>query len=150
MTLQNFGHGSLAGGPIMLQMGWPHDPAKNFARWPHDPANRQACRRYVKNLSADRVLAKQRIIDWLKPSAPTRPPTWPTRIRRVFGCRVDRPLAETMVTFIMWRNELSHLGRRRYAVEWNGTDLGEVMVAWLLASVVLGVRLGEASFRRRP
>ncbi len=38
MTLQNFRHGSLAGGPIILQMGWPHDPAKNYARWPHDPA----------------------------------------------------------------------------------------------------------------
>ena len=40
MTLQNSGHDSLAGGPIMLQTGWPHDPAKNSARWPHDPANR--------------------------------------------------------------------------------------------------------------
>ena len=42
MTLQNFRHGSLAGGPIILQTGWPHDPAKNYARWPHDPANRHS------------------------------------------------------------------------------------------------------------
>jgi hypothetical protein len=40
MTLRNFGHGSLAGGPIILQMGWPHDPAKLPERWPHDAANR--------------------------------------------------------------------------------------------------------------
>ena len=41
MNLQNFRHSSLAGGPIILQTGWPHDPAKNSTRWPHDPANRQ-------------------------------------------------------------------------------------------------------------
>jgi hypothetical protein len=55
-----------------------------------------------------------------------------------------------MVTLIMWRNEFSHLGRRRYRIVWNGTDLGETMVAWLLASVILGVRLGETSFKRLP
>jgi hypothetical protein len=42
MTLQNFRHGSLAGGPIIMQMGWPHHPAKNYVTWPHDPANRHA------------------------------------------------------------------------------------------------------------
>lgn len=42
MTLRKSGHGSLAGGPIMLRKGWPHHPAKIAARWPHDPANRQA------------------------------------------------------------------------------------------------------------
>jgi len=41
MTLRKSGHGSLAGGPIMLRKGWPHHPAKTAARWPHDPANRQ-------------------------------------------------------------------------------------------------------------
>src|SRR5580658_2463382 len=41
MTLRKLGHASLAGGPIMLRRGWPHDPAKLPARWPHDPANRQ-------------------------------------------------------------------------------------------------------------
>jgi len=41
MTLRKSGHGSLAGGPIMLRKGWPHDPAKIAAKWPHDPANRQ-------------------------------------------------------------------------------------------------------------
>ncbi len=41
MTLRKSGHASLAGGPIMLRRGWPHDPAKLPARWPHDPANRQ-------------------------------------------------------------------------------------------------------------
>lgn len=43
MTLRKSGHASLAGGPIMLRRGWPHDPAKLPARWPHDPANRQTC-----------------------------------------------------------------------------------------------------------
>jgi hypothetical protein len=28
MTLQKSDHNPLAGGPICLQMGWPHDPAK--------------------------------------------------------------------------------------------------------------------------
>jgi len=42
MTLQNFRHGSLAGGPILLQMGWPLHPAKNYVTWPHDPANRHS------------------------------------------------------------------------------------------------------------
>ena len=41
MTLRNLGHGSLAGGPIMLRMGWPHDPAKLPETWPHEAANRQ-------------------------------------------------------------------------------------------------------------
>src|SRR5580704_12421508 len=43
MTLRKLGHASLAGGPIMLRRGWPHDPAKLPARWPHDPANRHSC-----------------------------------------------------------------------------------------------------------
>ena len=42
MTLQNFRHGSLAGGPIILQTGWPHDPAKNYARWPQPNASRRS------------------------------------------------------------------------------------------------------------
>ncbi len=47
MTLRKLGHASLAGGPIMLRRGWPHDPAKLPARWPHDPANRHF-RAFVK------------------------------------------------------------------------------------------------------
>ena len=42
MTLRKSGHGSRAGGPIILRKGWPHDPAKIAARWPHDPANRHS------------------------------------------------------------------------------------------------------------
>jgi hypothetical protein len=42
MRLRNLPHASLAGGPIMLRKGWPHDPAKLRRKWPHDPANRQA------------------------------------------------------------------------------------------------------------
>jgi hypothetical protein len=41
MRLRNLPHASLAGGPIMLRKGWPHDPAKLRGKWPHDPANRQ-------------------------------------------------------------------------------------------------------------
>ncbi len=42
MTLRKLGHDSLAGGPIMLRKGWPHDPAKLPEKWPHEAANRQA------------------------------------------------------------------------------------------------------------
>jgi hypothetical protein len=41
MTLRKSGHASLAGGPIMLRKGWPHDPAKLPQKWPHEAANRQ-------------------------------------------------------------------------------------------------------------
>jgi hypothetical protein len=41
MRLRNLPHASLAGGPIMLRKGWPHDPAKLRGKWPHDPANWQ-------------------------------------------------------------------------------------------------------------
>jgi len=30
MTLKKSGHPPLAGGPIYLKMGWPHDPEKNY------------------------------------------------------------------------------------------------------------------------
>ena len=62
MNLQNFRHSSLAGGPIILQTGWPHDPAKNSTRWPHDPANRQGIAR-----SGDK--------DWRVWRQPSRRPT---------------------------------------------------------------------------
>lgn len=127
---------------------------RGFADWwltPNEIARFRrtaTCRRYMRNLPNDPTLAKQQIINWLKPSAPTKAPTWPTRMRRVFRCRIESPLAETMVTLIMWRNEFSHLGRRRYKIEWNGTDLAECMIAWLFASIILSVRLGETSLKR--
>src|SRR6516225_9458287 len=40
MTLRKSGHASLAGAPIMLRKGWPHDPAKLPQKWPHEAANR--------------------------------------------------------------------------------------------------------------
>ena len=49
MTLRKTRHASLAGGPIILRKGWPHDPAKITARWPHEPANWQS-RRQDSNL----------------------------------------------------------------------------------------------------
>jgi RNA-directed DNA polymerase len=41
MPLQKLSHASPAGGPIRLQMGWSHAPAKKRARWSHEAANRQ-------------------------------------------------------------------------------------------------------------
>ena len=61
MTLRKSGHGSLAGGPIMLRKGWPHDPAKIAARWPHDPANRQTCSLCLGGASV--------ALSWCTPSA---------------------------------------------------------------------------------
>ncbi|WP_437908618.1 hypothetical protein WME95_12580 [Sorangium sp. So ce327] len=39
MTLQKTGSRPRAGGPILLRLGWPHDPAKNLGSWPHEAAN---------------------------------------------------------------------------------------------------------------
>ncbi|WP_394844962.1 hypothetical protein LZC95_48915 [Pendulispora brunnea] len=127
---------------------------RDFANWWLTPAEiskfkRSAtCRRYVRHLSPDPAIAKDQIITWLKPSAPPKPPTWPTRIQRVFRCRLDKRLSETMVTLILWRNEFSHLGQRRYRIDWMTTDFSESMIAWFFASTILSIRLGEASFRR--
>jgi hypothetical protein len=128
---------------------------REFATWWLTPAEVARFRRMnttrgdIRHLAADYAKAREQIVGWLKPSAPSRPPTWPARARHVFRCRVDAPVAEAIVTLIKWRNEFSHPARRRPRVRWNGTDVGEVMVAWLLAIIILGVRLGEASFRRR-
>lgn len=62
MTLRNFGHGSLAGGPIMLRTGWPHDPAKLPERWPHEAANRH---RYFRIAHATKVLLKWRSTEYI-------------------------------------------------------------------------------------
>jgi len=43
MTLQKLGHAPLAGGCIILQIGWLHLPAKISVNWLHEPANRQRC-----------------------------------------------------------------------------------------------------------
>ena len=109
---------------------------------------RHSARKSYPGHARDPVVAKQQIIDWLKPSAPNKAPSWPARARAVFRCQTDAPMAETIVTLIAWRNEFAHLGRRRHRIRWNGTGVGESMVACLLAFVVLGVRLGEASFDR--
>src|SRR5690606_14051684 len=39
MTLRKTGSRPRTGGPIILRLGWPHDPAKNADWWPHETAN---------------------------------------------------------------------------------------------------------------
>ena len=41
MSLRNQGYVSPAGGPMILHLGWPHDPAKIAEGWPHEAANWQ-------------------------------------------------------------------------------------------------------------
>lgn len=42
MSLRKIPHASLAGGPLMLRKGWPHEAAKNAFRWPHEAAKWQS------------------------------------------------------------------------------------------------------------
>jgi hypothetical protein len=128
---------------------------REFAAWWLTPAEIAAfrrsatCARYYKNLARDPVTAKVQLVEWLKPSAPSKGLKWATRMRRIFRCTIDAPVADAFGALIMWRNEFAHLGRRRYDIDWYGpADVGTVMECALMASLILGARLGEASFKR--
>jgi hypothetical protein len=132
---------------------------REFARWWLTRAEiakfraSPTCARMPKRLAHDDAIAREQIIDWLKPTASSRYLAWGVRLRRVFRCRIDESVTEAFKTLIMWRNEFAHLGRRRHRIRWmasNGPDIAEAMVCWIMASMVLSVRLGEASFQRLP